>query len=187
MAKGGALIGLAALGGGLLLLFSGKKAKAAGGGGQNAGTGKYPWKQFSQDTKALQNEINQWLSDGGFQTITADGVLGGETCGAAEFLRLEGGPGAGAVIVPNTCKEFTWVPTAVGGKTYGQWDAEIESIKNNAAASMNIPAAWSAAAVKLDSLNPPFPTLEVKATTYAQQFRDMVSAYNTQALQYGGG
>jgi len=58
----------------------------------------YPWKQYSADTKALQDETNIALTKGGYAPIEADGVLGPSTCGAVKEMIGE---------APATCQSFT--------------------------------------------------------------------------------
>lgn len=58
----------------------------------------YPWKEYSADTKALQEETNLALTKEGYATIEADGVLGPATCGAVQEVIGE---------APGTCQSFT--------------------------------------------------------------------------------
>lgn len=183
MAQGGGLIlGLGALVVGGLLLFS-KKAKATPGGQPSGVSSGYPWGVYSPDTLALQNEINAWLGEHGLAKISADGKLGGQTCGAATYISNQEG---GIATVPTTCKEYTWVPTAAGGKTYDQWNNDIEVTYQNALASEN-PQTWQSGANKLNSLNPPFPDLAVRAHKYAFELEAMVAQYYHSQAQPGVG
>jgi hypothetical protein len=58
----------------------------------------YPWKEYSADTKALQEETNTALVKDGYAPIDADGVLGPATCGAVKEMIGE---------APGTCQSFT--------------------------------------------------------------------------------
>lgn len=60
----------------------------------------YPWREESADTRALQENLNVWLSQHGYQQIAADGVLGPATCGAlAAMCDVDG------CTAPTTCQE----------------------------------------------------------------------------------
>lgn len=70
----------------------------------------YPWREYSADTKALQQATNEALRAHGYTQITADGKLGPATCGAirkmCDFVDTE-------CDAPATCQEFT-SPSLVG-------------------------------------------------------------------------
>lgn len=75
--------------------------------------GDYPWKQKSTKTAQLQAEINSWLTSHGLCPIGADGSLGPETCGAAEYYRDNSGFGGALNIaggVPKTCQASSYTP-----------------------------------------------------------------------------
>lgn len=175
-ASGGVAVGLGILG--TLLVFAfGKKKKKTGPGGGVVGKG-YPWGVYSEDTRQLQAEINAVLSEHGLATISEDGKLGGETCGAAQYVADQYGIG----VVPSTCKDFTWVPTAAGGKTWNQWNDEIETRRNVALSTFEQSARADSdriklinAATALRNLNIPFPDLKQKANVYAQQLQDVAN------------
>lgn len=170
MAVGGAaVLGLGALIVVGILAFGDKKAKASPGG--RGGARGYPWNVYSEDTKQLQKEINAVLRQNGLATISEDGKLGGETCGAAQYVSDQYQIG----VVPPTCRDFTWMPTTASGKTYDEWNVEIEAAKNNGMTSMT-PQGYLNAAVKLESMNPPFPDLKEKALFYASRFREAAQA-----------
>lgn len=65
--------------------------------------GDYPWREFSQKTKELQEVTNQSLRKYGYAPIDADGMLGPATCGARKQLK-EHIPG---MTWPETCEDFT--------------------------------------------------------------------------------
>jgi hypothetical protein len=48
----------------------------------------YPWKAYSDKTKALQVTTNESLKKAGLCPIAADGKLGGATCGARNHLSV---------------------------------------------------------------------------------------------------
>lgn len=56
---------------------------------QLGGAGSYPWREYSGDTKELQEETNTDLRKFGYATIGEDGVLGPATCGAIKHLKTE--------------------------------------------------------------------------------------------------
>ncbi len=58
----------------------------------------YPWKEYSADTKALQQQTNVALAKDGYAPIDADGVLGPATCGAVREMIGN---------APTTCQSFT--------------------------------------------------------------------------------
>jgi hypothetical protein len=58
----------------------------------------YPWLAYSQQTKLLQQDVNTELGNRGCALLEVDGVLGPNTCGAAQTTQRS---------VPPTCKEFT--------------------------------------------------------------------------------
>lgn len=177
MASGGMVaVGIAALVGIGAFLFGGKKTKAAPGQGGGTARG-YPWNKYSVDTLSLQKEINAVLRDKGLGAISEDGRLGGETCGAAQYVSDQFGVG----VVPATCREFTWQPVTSGGKSYDTWNLEIESKKNSALATANY-LVYAQAAKELRSWQIPFPDLKAKALIYAEQLDDMA-----EAAQVGGG
>lgn len=51
---------------------------------------QYPWLAESQATSALQQSINQNLSQDGYNLLAVDGKLGPRTCGALDFYGLTG-------------------------------------------------------------------------------------------------
>jgi|SRR5690606_25635358 peptidoglycan hydrolase-like protein with peptidoglycan-binding domain len=54
------------------------------GVGQSADDPKYPWKQASQSTLVLQQDLNEWLTFRKGCLIKEDGILGPATCGAVK-------------------------------------------------------------------------------------------------------
>lgn len=64
----------------------------------------YPWKEYSDATKALQVFTNAALKDHGYCPISEDGELGPRTCGARKTLQECCIPG---MAWPGTCQEFT--------------------------------------------------------------------------------
>lgn len=62
----------------------------------------YPWREESADTKALQESLNLWLTQHGYQAIATDGYLGPGTCGAIEAMCDVQG-----CVVPGTCQDST--------------------------------------------------------------------------------
>lgn len=70
----------------------------------------YPWREYSADTKALQEATNEALAAHGYKPITADGKLGPATCGAIREMCTDVTPECSA---PSTCQSFT-APTPVG-------------------------------------------------------------------------
>jgi hypothetical protein len=46
----------------------------------------YPWHQYSDDTKELQELVNEALEEHGYCPIEEDGKLGGDTCGAIKLM-----------------------------------------------------------------------------------------------------
>jgi hypothetical protein len=81
--------------------------------GLGAGTGEdpmYPWKVYSDSTKALQTATNAYLKQAGMCPIAVDGKLGGATCGARNYLNVNSDQifGADSTIVitnPSTCDQ----------------------------------------------------------------------------------
>lgn len=71
----------------------------------------YPWREYSADTKALQQATNEALVAHGYAPLTADGKLGPATCGAIRAMCEYVGPGCEA---PGTCQDFT-PPVKAGG------------------------------------------------------------------------
>ncbi len=63
----------------------------------------FPWHLRSNDTIALQSEINAYLLGKSMCPIMVDGSLGGSTCGALKFL-ADGGMD---VELPEECKAHT--------------------------------------------------------------------------------
>lgn len=59
----------------------------------------YPLDRYSEQTKALQEDLNVILARNNCETLKVDGKLGPKTCGAARWAD----PG----MVPPTCKSFT--------------------------------------------------------------------------------
>lgn len=57
---------------------------------------KYPWREFSQDTLILQQDINEGLTSVGGCLIDEDGQLGPATCGGVAHFE-------GAAAMPSTC------------------------------------------------------------------------------------
>lgn len=66
----------------------------------------YPWREYSADTKALQQATNEALIAHGYAPITADGKLGPATCGAirkmCDYVDSTSAPCYG----PSTCQDF---------------------------------------------------------------------------------
>jgi hypothetical protein len=63
----------------------------------NALGASYPSGKYSDDTKALQQQTNGWLTANGFKALVTDGILGKNTCGAVRAAGLD---------VPSTCRLF---------------------------------------------------------------------------------
>lgn len=57
---------------------------------QNPDDPKYPWKQKSQQTVQLQQDINEGLTSAGKCLIVEDGFLGYKTCGALAYFGKDG-------------------------------------------------------------------------------------------------
>lgn len=72
----------------------------------------YPWREYSADTKALQQATNEALRAHGYAPITEDGKLGPATCGAVRTMCGITDTGCSA---PGTCQEFTGPSKAGGG------------------------------------------------------------------------
>ena len=72
----------------------------------------YPWNARSEITRGLQNRINAELSARELCTITADGVLGPQTCEAGRYLRDQGAQITGLSQALANCQTFdsAWVP-----------------------------------------------------------------------------
>ncbi len=64
----------------------------------------YPWREYSADTKALQQATNEALVAHGYAPLTADGKLGPSTCGAVQAMCEYAG---GDCAAPSTCQSFT--------------------------------------------------------------------------------
>ncbi len=64
----------------------------------------YPWREYSSDTKALQEQTNEALLANGYAPITADGKLGPATCGAVRAMCATLSPPCDA---PGSCQSFT--------------------------------------------------------------------------------
>ena len=71
----------------------------------------YPWREYSADTKALQQVTNDALKAHGYEPISDDGKLGPGTCGA---IRAMCAYVDGPCEAPPTCQSFT-PPTKAGG------------------------------------------------------------------------
>lgn len=65
----------------------------------------YPWKEYSDDTLALQKATNEALKANGYCPIGTDGKLGAATCGAVKkMLEITGQTNQSP---PATCQSFT--------------------------------------------------------------------------------
>lgn len=74
-------------------------------GSLGASSATYPWKEYSADTKALQQVTNEALKAHGYCPIGVDGKLGAATCGAVQkMLDLTG---QSEQSPPSTCQSFT--------------------------------------------------------------------------------
>lgn len=73
----------------------------------------FPWGQYSDATKNLQQAINTFLATQGCGAIGVDGKLGAATCGAAKKAVDLGGPES-VIGPPSTCKSFGPPPTCGG-------------------------------------------------------------------------
>ncbi len=74
-------------------------------GSLGAVASNYPWKEYSADTKTLQELTNQALKAHGYCPINVDGKLGGATCGAVKtMLEITGQTDQSP---PATCQSFT--------------------------------------------------------------------------------
>ena len=62
---------------------------------------KYPWRDFSSNTQALQEDLNLFLFNDGACEIDVDGKLGSKTCGALRYAQEKGVIGADGI--PSTC------------------------------------------------------------------------------------
>lgn len=70
----------------------------------------YPWKVFSEQTKALQQSTNSLLAQAALCPVTVDGKLGAGTCGARKYLNENKDrffTGVASIAYPSTCQSFT--------------------------------------------------------------------------------
>lgn len=70
----------------------------------------YPWKTYSDKTKALQQSTNSLLAQAALCPITVDGKLGAGTCGARKYLNDNKDKfftGIAQIAYPSTCQSFT--------------------------------------------------------------------------------
>lgn len=72
-----------------------------------------PWMMYSVTTRNRQQSFNAWATSNGFNTISVDGVLGPETCGALSAWVSFGGP-----ELPTACFGHPTAYTS-GGTDYG--------------------------------------------------------------------
>lgn len=77
---------------------------------------RLPWMVESAATLGYQNEINAFLVPAGYQPITADGVLGPDTCAAGRFAASElGRPELAPATQGADCQSFGDNPTRATG------------------------------------------------------------------------
>lgn len=104
------LIGLAGAATALLVAASGTaKAALPPSVTPDTPSGAMPWMKYSPATLDRQNEYNEWAAENGFPLITADGVLGPQTCTALTNWWQNGGPevppACSTRAIDQTCKD----------------------------------------------------------------------------------
>jgi hypothetical protein len=70
----------------------------------------YPWKAYSEKTKALQQATNSLLAQAALCPVAVDGKLGAGTCGARKYLNANKDrffTGVAEIAYPSTCESFT--------------------------------------------------------------------------------
>lgn len=70
----------------------------------------YPWKAYSEKTKALQQATNSLLAQAALCPVAVDGKLGAGTCGARKYLNDNKDKfftGIAQIAYPSTCESFS--------------------------------------------------------------------------------
>ncbi len=70
----------------------------------------YPWKAYSDKTKALQQSTNSLLAQAALCPVAVDGKLGAGTCGARKYLNDNKDrffTGIAEIAYPSTCQSFS--------------------------------------------------------------------------------
>jgi len=78
----------------------------------------YPFGKYSDDTKALQRQVNAWLAATGLAVVAEDGLLGQRTCGALRKAKME---------VPSTCSGF--VEPTPGYYPWNNYSADTKALQ----------------------------------------------------------
>lgn len=87
-----------------------RSVKGIGTTGLGDDSADYPWKAYSEKTKALQTATNSLLAQAALCPIPVDGKLGAGTCGARKYLNDNKDrffTGIAQIAYPSTCQSFT--------------------------------------------------------------------------------
>lgn len=79
---------------------------------------EYPWRAFSEKTKALQKATNLLLAQAALCPVEEDGKLGPGTCGARKYLNDNKDrffTGVAQIAYPSTCQSFSTPASVTSG------------------------------------------------------------------------
>lgn len=95
-----------------------RSARGIGVSGLGDDSADYPWKAFSEKTKALQQATNLLLAQAALCPIETDGKLGPGTCGARKYLNDNKDrffTGVAQIAYPSTCQSFSTPASVTSG------------------------------------------------------------------------